>query len=90
MEDGVLCLKGRVGDSWACLKGCHVGAGFSILSMALDIKRLGWVEDRKTGQALSPEVGAMCTCACYCKLEVLLGGTPGFSSKLENSWESNI
>lgn len=51
MEDGVPCLKSRVRDSRTCLKGCHVGAGFNILGVALDIKRLRWVEDRKTGQA---------------------------------------
>lgn len=48
-EDGVLSLKSRVRDSWTCLKCCHVGAGLSILSVALDIKRLRWVgrqEDR--------------------------------------------
>lgn len=49
--DGVFCLKSRVGDSWACLKGCYVGAGFGILSVAMDIKRLRRLEDRKTGQA---------------------------------------
>ena len=49
-----------------------------------------WVGGRREDRTGSrqPEVEAMCTCACYCKLGVLLGGTPGFSSKSKNSWES--
>lgn len=48
-EDLVPCLKSRLRDSY--WKGRHVGAGFSIVSVALDIKRFRWVEDRKTGRA---------------------------------------
>lgn len=84
--------QGSCGRVWKAV--CCVGAGFSIVSVAPEIKRLGWAEDRKTGW--TPVTGsdqllevAVSTCACYCKLEVLLGGTPGFSSKSMNSWESN-
>lgn len=43
--------------------------------MALGIRALGQVEDRKTGQASLLEVEAMGTCACSYTLGVLLGGT---------------
>lgn len=65
------------------------GAGGSTFGLSLEIKRLGWVRKRKTGRPCYRKWRSW-ACACYWKLGVLLGGTPGSSSKSKNSWESKL
>ena len=90
-EEGVLHLKkSRVKEVMDLFERRYVGAGLSIAIVAPEIKRLGRVLDRKTRMGLCTRSEVMSTYASYRKLEVVLGGTPGFSSKSMNLWESNI
>ena len=53
-----------------------MGAGCSTFSVALEIQRLGWAEERKTGQAVAPGGGGYGH-LCYRTLGVLPGGRLG-------------